>query len=452
MENANPSSTLGSLSQQPPTTTHTELTAMVNKLFKMRQTFDSLLSKTNNELTNQSSDSETFCPKERIEELKLRTKQRNNIEEEFMDIFPTKEELAYHKEAARYDSTRIASLPVIANHPTGIVQSLIDLSITSRPAQWMIKIWGLWGNIFREWVKMGVVGVVWIRIGMGIGWGVNGWGINDWDRLSVKVEIFMADLPLPDHVANLPEDDPVHPKPARIILHHAPAQPEGYVGDDDMEDDEEEDPDEDSEEEPIEQLEMEIDENDEENGGNDDEDDAEVINPYEEADPLNRPPPTSDEEFEFAPPVVPIVDGNDEPTEIRMAKKFKEDDLCMNRHKYDITALDVAVKENSSDYSKIMKFLEGLSRQFNELKEQCHQAERLSRWEAWVRKRIPEGLRFQEEPSEPPIHPAFTPCSDDTYAIVRDATVTARDDDGDDTTAPMDSQPFEPYGSPRDPQ
>nr|GEX12670.1 putative reverse transcriptase domain-containing protein [Tanacetum cinerariifolium] len=36
---------------------------------------------------------------------------------------------------------------------------------------------------------------------------------------------------------------------------------------------------------------------------NDEEDDAEVINPYEEVDPHNRPPPTSDEETEFAPPV-----------------------------------------------------------------------------------------------------------------------------------------------------
>ncbi|GJZ44691.1 hypothetical protein Tco_0591946, partial [Tanacetum coccineum] len=120
--------------------------------------------------------------------------------------------------------------------------------------------------------------------------------------------IIMADLPPPDYVTDLPEDEPVHPEPAPIILHHAPAQPDGYVGDDDMEDDKEEDPDEDPEEEPIEKLvpklnnmdgfalhplpqpeenmngwlieddddeeEMEMDENDEENSGNDDEDDA----------------------------------------------------------------------------------------------------------------------------------------------------------------------------------
>ncbi|GKE18253.1 hypothetical protein Tco_1425830, partial [Tanacetum coccineum] len=52
----------------------------------------------------------------------------------------------------------------------------------------------------------------------------------------------------------LPEDEQVHSEPASFILHHAPAQPEGYVGDDDIEDDEEEDLDKDPKEEPIEQV------------------------------------------------------------------------------------------------------------------------------------------------------------------------------------------------------
>ncbi|GKC26988.1 hypothetical protein Tco_1034282 [Tanacetum coccineum] len=99
MENTNPSLALGSFSQHPPATTHTKLMARVNKLLKMRQTIDSRLSKTINELTNQSSDFETFCPRERIKELKLRTQRRNNFQEElFKDMFPTVEELAYHME------------------------------------------------------------------------------------------------------------------------------------------------------------------------------------------------------------------------------------------------------------------------------------------------------------------------------------------------------------------
>ncbi|GJV50983.1 MACPF domain-containing protein CAD1 [Tanacetum coccineum] len=71
-------------------------------------------------------------------------------------------------------------------------------------------------------------------------------------QLDGNLLIIMTNLPPPDHVADLPEDEPVNPKPGPIILYHAPAQPEGYVGDDDMEEDEEEDPDEDPEEEPIE--------------------------------------------------------------------------------------------------------------------------------------------------------------------------------------------------------
>ncbi|GJZ29505.1 hypothetical protein Tco_0574152 [Tanacetum coccineum] len=82
MENANPSSTLGSYSQEPTVTTHAKFTARINKLLQMRQTIDSLLFKTMNELTNQSFDSKIFCPEERIKELELRMQQRNNFEEE----------------------------------------------------------------------------------------------------------------------------------------------------------------------------------------------------------------------------------------------------------------------------------------------------------------------------------------------------------------------------------
>ncbi|GJY83958.1 putative reverse transcriptase domain-containing protein [Tanacetum coccineum] len=99
MENANPSSTLGSSSQEPSVTTHAKFTARINKLLQMRQTIDSFLFKTMNELTNQSSDSEIFYPEERIKELELRMQQRKNFEEElFKDRFPTEKELAYHKE------------------------------------------------------------------------------------------------------------------------------------------------------------------------------------------------------------------------------------------------------------------------------------------------------------------------------------------------------------------
>nr|GEX60358.1 putative reverse transcriptase domain-containing protein [Tanacetum cinerariifolium] len=169
---------------------------------------------------------------------------------------------------------------------------------------------------------------------------------------------------------------------------------------------------------------------------NNEEDDAEVINPYEEADPHNRPPPTSDEETEFAPLVVHIDDANDVPiplviqfgsnfhvgessatrdliagisevyapglmccalknihrgvmklskqmhdmymTEKKMARKLRQDELHMNGKEFDITALDSTVRENRFENSKMMKLITGLSREFTELKNQNRRAEELS--------------------------------------------------------------------------
>ncbi|GKA72384.1 hypothetical protein Tco_0778600 [Tanacetum coccineum] len=85
-------------------------------------------------------------------------------------------------------------------------------------------------------------------------------------------------------------------------------------------------------------------------------------------------------------------------TERRMVNKFKEDDLCMNRHEYDILALDTAMREQKSDHSEMRQLVEN-----------------------------------------------------DPYAIIRDAaTAAARNDDGDDTPASKDPQPSETHGSPSD--
>nr|GFA77403.1 hypothetical protein [Tanacetum cinerariifolium] len=129
----------------------------------------------------------------------------------------------------------------------------------------------------------------------------------------------------------------------------------------------EEDPDEDE----MEDLEEEPEEEEIE----DEEDDIEVINPYEEADPHNRPPPTSDKETEFAPPVVHIADADDVPIppviqfgEKKMARKLRRDELRMNSQEFDITTLDSTVRENRSKNSKMMKMTTGLSREFTKLK------------------------------------------------------------------------------------
>nr|GEX24915.1 hypothetical protein [Tanacetum cinerariifolium] len=169
-----------------------------------------------------------------------------------------------------------------------------------------------------------------------------------------------------------------------------------------------------------------------------------VINSYKEVDLFNRPPPTFDEETEFAPPVIPIADVDDVPippvihfghnfyigvgsssrallvgnsevnapglitcdlesvrgvatrldkqmfdryrTEKKMEKKFKEDEFHMNGHEYDIIALDVVNRR----------------------------AEYLSHWEARIKGRIYAELRFKEEP---PIYTAFAPRANDPYVM-----------------------------------
>nr|GEY38968.1 hypothetical protein [Tanacetum cinerariifolium] len=198
----------------------------------------------------------------------------------------------------------------------------------------------------------------------------------------------------------------------------------------------------------------------------DDEDDAEVINPYEKADPHNRPPPASDEETEFAPPVVQIANVDNIPVppiiqfdnfHVRESSASRyllegHDEVCVpGLMPCDLRSVHRGVKRlmraNTSESSKIMRLITNLSREFSELKCQNHRAEELSRWEAWVRGRIPNNLRFQEEPS---IHIALVPRADDPYVMVRDAARGTREDEDVDTAAPWGIQPPESRGSPQD--
>nr|GEZ42531.1 hypothetical protein [Tanacetum cinerariifolium] len=84
------------------------------------------------------------------------------------------------------------------------------------------------------------------------------------------------------------------------------------------------------------------------------------------------------------------------------------------------------VRANTSESSKMMRLITDLRREFSELKCQNRRAKELSRWEAWVRGRIPNNLRFQEELS---IYIAPVPCADDPYVMVRDAARGTREDE-----------------------
>nr|GFA50560.1 hypothetical protein [Tanacetum cinerariifolium] len=164
-------------------------------------------------------------------------------------------------------------------------------------------------------------------------------------------------------------------------------------------------------------------------------------------------------------------------TEKRMVKILRQEELCRNGQAFDITALDSAVRANTFESSKMMRLITDLSREFSKLKCQNRRAEELSRWEAWVRGRIPNSLRFQEEPSEfsklkcqnrraeelsrweawvrgripnslrfqeePSIHIAPVPRADDPYVMVRDAARGTREDEDVETASLWDTQPPE---------
>nr|GEX45391.1 hypothetical protein [Tanacetum cinerariifolium] len=159
---------------------------------------------------------------------------------------------------------------------------------------------------------------------------------------------------------------------------------------------------------------------DEENDGNNDEDDAEFGGNYHVGESSSTGTLLAGNGWVYAPGSIACnlesihrwVTRLDRKmfdmykTKKRMEKKSREEEFLMNDHEYDITALDTAEK-NTRGFT------------------------------------ISRGT---------PIHPASAPRVYDPYAMVRDAATAAREDDDDDTTAPRDSQPSEPRGSPREPQ
>ncbi|GJS47005.1 putative reverse transcriptase domain-containing protein [Tanacetum coccineum] len=244
----------------------------------------------------------------------------------------------------------------------------------------------------------------------------------------------MTNLPPPNNDPNIPEEEPIPQQAPASLVGFAPQWICGKILKNHngwLEEDDEEDPEEDNDEDPEEYEVDEDDEDDPEEDDDEDLDEDEVGNGEEEEmeidDKMDNPEVIDPDE-----PPPPVYN-----TKIKIKKKFNEDDLRMNLHK-----LNVTIK-----YSKMKRFVEGLSKQINELKLQCSRAKRLSQWEAWVRPCIPERLRFQEEPPTPS---AFAPRMDDPYVMARDASMATQKDDDDVVAVAKDPQPLESRGSLRD--
>ncbi|GJT41300.1 hypothetical protein Tco_0941165 [Tanacetum coccineum] len=118
-------------------------------------------------------------------------------------------------------------------------------------------------------------------------------GVTDWYQ---EPKIIMVNVFPPDHVNDQPDLAPAIPEPALVDENEEPEEEEEF---EDEEEFEEEEPQEEEEED------MEVDIGEEDNK-------LELTFPYEEADPLNPPPPASDSESEDVVEVEDTVEPEDE--------------------------------------------------------------------------------------------------------------------------------------------
>nr|GEV30998.1 hypothetical protein [Tanacetum cinerariifolium] len=320
----------------------------------------------------------------------------------------------------------------------------------------------------------------------------------------------MANVP-----SNDPNVDASVILPAHVNPDHAPAQPvglengfaphwirgnihnnqNGWIEEDPEEEEEDpkEDPEEDPEEDDDDVTEM--------------DDEAEVIDPYMD-DGSNNPPPQNSEDEETLPtsPVIPDADGQPIPpiasfgqnfhfgessstanlltgnskffstgpmcpnlgtawrrlgkmeklmleridAEGRMKKKFKEHDRHFVGLGCDDIEMDRAVRNVMSDLSGLNKLVKGLSDRFDE-----YEGSKVFKDKKVLEKDfpLPPGSQVKEPLAEPSARPVPALHPDDPYVVTRDAAAATVATSGiDDDTAPMDSQPYEPRGSPRDKQ
>nr|GFB50190.1 hypothetical protein [Tanacetum cinerariifolium] len=233
---------------------------------------------------------------------------------------------------------------------------------------------------------------------------------------------------------------------------------------------EEEDPEEDSEEDDDDVLKM--------------DDEAEVIKPYM-SDGSNNPLPlnSKDEETPLTSSVVPDTDERIN-TERRMKNKFKEQDRYFVGLDCDNIEMDRAVRNMMSDLSGLKKLVKDLSDRFDEyegrkvskdkkvlekeLVNEKNRKEFYQEFDEYMCRMLQKGQKSEDgfplplgsQVREPPVEPSArhvpAPYPDDPYVVTRDAAIAAAaaatSGIDDDDIAPMDSQPYEPRGSPHDTQ
>nr|GEY86357.1 hypothetical protein [Tanacetum cinerariifolium] len=249
----------------------------------------------------------------------------------------------------------------------------------------------------------------------------------------------METLPPPNDNPNAPEEEPFMEQAPAAFVGFAPQ----WIGEQILNNNNgwlEEEPEEEKEEED-EAIE------------DDDEDDAEVINPYEEADPHNRPPPTSDEETEFAPPVVQIADVDNIPVPpVIQFSNFHVGESSASRDLLEGNDEVCMPGPMPCDLRSMHRGVKRLSKQMHDRYKTEKRMAKILRQEELRRNGQAFDIMALDSAEEPPIHIALVPHADDPYVMVRDAARGTREDEDVDTAAPWDTQPPESRGSPRDSQ
>ncbi|GKA94544.1 hypothetical protein Tco_0816582 [Tanacetum coccineum] len=339
--------------------------------------------------------------------------------------------------------------------------------------------------------------------------------------------IIMANLPPPNNDPNVPEDEQAPAlEHAPIAPNPAPIQPNDYLANDEAdpkeEPKEEEEPipeqthaapaefapqwigghdpnnnngwiEEDNEdeveakEEDEEEIEDEEDEKIEVEDNDGENDDAEVYNPYEEADPLNRPPPipeTAEREImnasitrstlqlippiqqfagtfyvgegslatvfnpalcKFYPPRSMVNDPNTLYTRVKILTKQmwdrfrvasssfergRRNDIRMDSFDDDLTALDSTFREQMQEMEKL-RVAEEKSK-YNHMEDEYFKNHwdrvswyynNFSGWEYRLRNPLPLKRRYRETPYDPSTNPTSCPRCVDPYVMVRDNAV-----------------------------
>nr|GFC49751.1 hypothetical protein [Tanacetum cinerariifolium] len=160
---------------------------------------------------------------------------------------------------------------------------------------------------------------------------------------------------------------------------------------------------------------------------NDEEDDVEVINPYEEGDPHNRPPPTSDKETEFAPPVVQIADVDDVPIPpvIQFGNNFHVGESSASRDLLESNSEVCAPGPMCCDLKSVHRGVKRLSKQMHDryrtekkMAKILRQDELYRIGQAFDLQLWTQQLEKIDPREEPYIHTAPVPRADDPYVMI----------------------------------